>query len=146
MANATAVCNSFKQQILQGQHNLSNIMGAAGFASGVPGAGTGVYNINSVAGYANNALGGLSITFALFGTAANNGTFLITASTATTITTTNTNSAASGTYASATFTIGDTFKIALYTTGATLNNTVTNYVATDENSGNGYNAGGSALV
>lgn len=40
----------------------------------------------------------------------------------------------------------DTFKIALYTSSATLNASTTAYTATDEVSGTGYSAGGNTLV
>jgi len=41
---------------------------------------------------------------------------------------------------------GDTFKIALYTSSATLDATTTAYSATNEASGTGYTAGGQALT
>ena len=41
---------------------------------------------------------------------------------------------------------GHTFKIALYTSSATLNAATTDYTATGETSGTGYVAGGSALT
>lgn len=41
---------------------------------------------------------------------------------------------------------GDTFKIALYTSSATLGPDTTAYTATDEVSGTGYSAGGATLV
>jgi hypothetical protein len=135
-----AVCNSFKTQILQGVHNFSNISATAGSVA----AGTGVYTV-TLTGGANNGLAGQVMVAAGFGTAANNGTYSITASNATTVTTTNTNSANSG--AMGTCTLGDTFKLALYTSSASLDKTTTNYSATNEvgNSGS-YAAGGGALV
>lgn len=41
---------------------------------------------------------------------------------------------------------GDTFKIALYTSSATLNASTTEYSDVDETSGSGYSAGGQALT
>lgn len=41
---------------------------------------------------------------------------------------------------------GHTFKIALYTSAATLDATTTNYTATNESSGTGYTAGGGTLT
>lgn len=41
---------------------------------------------------------------------------------------------------------GDTFKLALYTSAATLDSTTTAYAATNEASGAGYSAGGAALT
>jgi len=43
-------------------------------------------------------------------------------------------------------TTGDSFKLALYTSSATLDSTTTAYTATNEVSGTGYSAGGSALT
>ena len=43
-------------------------------------------------------------------------------------------------------TSGDTFKIALYTSSATLGASTTNYSATNEVSGTGYTAGGNTLT
>src|SRR6266566_1042518 len=120
-----AVCNSAKVQLLQGVHCLSNISATAGSVA----AGTGVYTV-TLTGGANNGLTGQVVVMAGFGTGANNGTFVITASNATTITTTNTNSANSG--AMGTCTIGDTFKLALYTSSASLSKSTTNYASTNE--------------
>src|ERR1019366_2966801 len=108
MAPTQAICNSFKTQILQGVHDFSAISATAGSVA----AGTGVYTV-TLTGGANNGLAGRTVGFGAFGTGANNGTFKIAASSATTITTTNTNSANSG--AMGTCTIGDTFMLALYT-------------------------------
>jgi len=41
---------------------------------------------------------------------------------------------------------GDTFKLALYTSSATLDESTTTYSATNESSGTGYSAGGAALT
>jgi hypothetical protein len=140
MAITQAVCNSFKTQILQGVHNFTNVSATATVVA----AGTGVYTV-TLTGGANNGLAGQRVVMAGFGTSANNGTFIITASNATTITTTNTASANSG--AMGTCTLGDTFKLALYTSSATLDGSTTNYSATNEvgNSGS-YSAGGGALT
>lgn len=140
MAITQAVCNSFKTQLLQGVHIFTNVTATAGSVA----AGTGVYTV-TLTGGANNGLTGQVVVMAAFGTAANNGTFVITASNATTITTTNTNSANSG--AMGTCTIGDTFKIALYTSAAALDKNTTNYSATNEVGASGtYSAGGGTLV
>lgn len=140
MAITQAVCDSFKVQILQGVHNFTNVSATAGSVA----AGTGVYTV-TLAGGANNGLTGQRVVMASFGTSANNGTFIITASNATTITTTNSASANSG--AMGTCTIGDTFKLALYTSSATMDKTTTNYASTNEVGGSGsYSAGGGALT
>jgi hypothetical protein len=140
MAPTQAICNSFKTQILQGVHDFSAISATAGSVA----AGTGVYTV-TLTGGANNGLAGRTVVFAAFGTGANNGTYKITASNATTITTTNMASANSG--AMGTCTIGDTFMLALYTSTWTGDKTKTNYDTTNEvgNSGS-YSAGGGTLV
>lgn len=43
-------------------------------------------------------------------------------------------------------TTGDTFKIALYTSSATLDSTTTDYTSTNEITGTGYTAGGATLT
>lgn len=141
MAITQAVCDSFKTQLLQGVHNFTNQVTTATSVA----AGTGVYTAAAFTNGANNGLAGQVVVMAGFGTAANNGTFLITASTGTTITTTNTNSANSG--AMGTITSGDVFKLALFTSAASLDKTTTNYSSTNEvaNSGS-YAAGGGTLV
>ena len=92
MAIVQAVCDSFKTQLLSGVHCFANISLTVTSVA----AGTGVYTMSSSAAGASNGYAGLVFVMAGFGTAANNGTFLCTASTTTTITTTNTNSANSG--------------------------------------------------
>ncbi len=140
MAITQAICNSWKTQILCAQHNFSAVSATAT----VVGAGNGVYTV-TLTGGANNGLNGQIVTCAGFGTGANNGTFVITASDATTITTTNAASANSG--GMGTCTLGDTFKLALYTSSATMSKSTTNYANTNEvgNSGS-YSAGGGSLT
>lgn len=140
MAITQAVCDSFKTQLLEGVHNFTNVSATASAV----GAGTGVYTV-TLTGGANNGLTGQAVVCAGFGTGANNGTFMITASDATHITTTNTNSANSG--GLGTCTLGDTFKLALYTSSASLDKTTTNYASTNEVGASGsYSAGGGTLV
>ena len=143
MAIANAVCDSFKTQLMQGMHNFTNqSLTITSVASG-----TGVYTY-SAAGGASNAYAGYLFTMAGYGTAANNGTFLCTASTSTTITTTNTSSVNSGTMG--TTVSADTFYIALYTSSrTTLDKTTTVYDTTNEmanTGGSAYTAGGLALT
>jgi hypothetical protein len=140
MAITAAVCNSFKTQLLSAQHNFAAVNGAPSSV----GAGTGVYNV-ALTGGVNNGLAGMPVIAAGFGTAANNGTFMITASSATSITTSNTASANSGVMG--TLTIGDSFKLALYTSSAALDKTTTNYSSTNEVGASGsYAAGGGTLA
>lgn len=140
MAITQAVCDSFKTQLLQGVHCFTNVSATAGSVA----VGTGVYTV-TLTGGASNGLAGQVVVCAGFGTSSNNGTFLITASNATTITTTNINSNSTG--AMGTCTIGDTFKLALYTSSATLDKTTTNYTSTNEVGASGsYSAGGGTLT
>ena len=141
MAITQEVCNSFKTQVLRGVHNFTNLS----LTPSAVAAGTGVYTVGSVASGANNGWAGLVFVMAGFGTAANNGTFLCTASSATTVTTTNVNSANSG--AMGTVVSGHAFKLALYTAAATMGKATTNYATTNECSDSGtYAAGGAALT
>src|SRR5271166_3940598 len=103
MAITQAVCNSFKTQLLQGVHDFTvltgtNTVSSVAAASGTLGpnaSATTVYTGTFTNGTAN-AYAGLVLTASGFGTAANNGTYLCVASTATTITLANPNGANSG--------------------------------------------------
>ena len=53
---------------------------------------------------------------------------------------------AKGEFLQGTHTSADTYKIALYTSAATLDSTTTAYAATNEVSGTGYSAGGTSLT
>lgn len=140
MAPTQAVCNSFKRQLLQGCHNFTNLSGTATAV----GAGNGIYTV-TLTGGASNGLAGQVFVMSGFSSGANNGTFLCTASDATTITTTNTNSTSAGTFG--TCVSGDTFKLALYTSATTMDKNTTNYTATNEVGASGsYSAGGGALT
>ena len=139
-----AVANSFKVEALKGGHNfdvLSFSITDVAAASG----GTTVYT-GTITGGASNAFAGVVFKVTGAAAAANNGTFVCTASTATTLTLTN-NVGAVASAQSATAASGDSFKLALYTSTATLDKTTTVYSATNEVAASGsYAAGGGVLT
>lgn len=139
MAISQAVCNSFKTQLLQGMHNFTVLTGtntvssvaAAGGTLGPNATACTVYTGTFTNGTAN-AYAGLTLTFSGFGTAANNGTFLCVASTATTVTVTNPNGANSGAMGTVFASGQNIFAIALYTSSATLGAATTAYTSSNE--------------
>lgn len=151
MAITQAVADSFKTQLLSGCHSFvlltgTNTVTSVAAASGTAGPGgtaTTVYTGTFTNGTAN-AYQGYVFTLSGFGTAANNGTYLCIASTATTITLCNPNGANSG--AMGTVISGSSWKMALYNTSATMDKTTTAYSATNEVSSSNYVAGGLALT
>lgn len=138
MAITQAVCDSFKVQLLQGKHNLTVLTGtntvssvaAAGGTLG-PGATACTVYTGTFTNGAADAYAGLTLTFTGFATAANNGTFMCVASSATTVTVTNPNGANSGAMGTV-FATSNVFAIALYTSAASLDKTTTAYVSTNE--------------
>jgi hypothetical protein len=149
MAISQAVCNSFKTQLLQGMHNFTVLTGTNTVASVAAAGGTLGPNASACTVYTGtftngtaNAYAGLRLTFSGFGTAANNGTFLCVASTATTVTVTNPNGANSGAMGTV-FASGDIFAIALYAAAATLGASTTGYTSSNEVASSGtYVTGG----
>ena len=149
MAISQAVCNSFKTQLLQGMHNFTVLTGtntvssvaAASGSLGPNGTATTVYTGTFTNGTAN-AYAGLTLCFSGFGTAANNGTFMCVASTATTVTVTNPNGANSGSMGTV-FATSNVFAIALYTASASLGASTTAYTSSNEQTSTGtYVTGG----
>jgi hypothetical protein len=151
MAITQAVADSFKVQLLEGVHsfvaltatNSVTSVAAAGGTAGPGATATTVYTGTFTNGTAN-AYQGFVFTASGFGTAANNGTYLCIASTATTITLCNPNGANSGTMG--TVISGSVWKMALYTASATMDKTTTAYSATNEVSSANYVAGGLVLT
>lgn len=153
MAITQAVCNSFKTQLLQGIHdftvltatNTVSSVAAAGGTLGPNATACTVYTGTFTNGTAN-AYAGLVLTASGFGTAANNGTYLCVASTATTITLANPNGANSGAMGTI-FATPQVFAIALIksTEVGTYNNATTSFtnLTTDETASSGtYVSGG----
>ncbi len=140
MAITQAICNSYKNQILQGVHNLNVFTGtntvssvaAAGGTNGPAGTATAVYTGTFTNG-GSDAYAGLVITMKSSTTAANNGTYLCYASTTTTVELCNPNGA---TQSSGTLPLMQTttnvFAIALYTSSATLSKSTTAYTSSNE--------------
>jgi hypothetical protein len=138
MAITAAICNSFKQQILQGCHNFTVLTGtntvssvaAAGGTLG-PGATASTVYTGTFTNGGTNAYVGLNLTFTGFATAGNNGTFPCLASTTTTVTVANPNGANSGAMGTI-FATQSVFAIALYTSSATLSKSTTGYTSSNE--------------
>jgi hypothetical protein len=152
LAITQAVADSFKTQLLSSAHSFVNLTGtntiasvaAASGTAGPAGTATTVYTGTFTNGVAN-AYQGYVFTITAAATAANNGTYLCIASSATTITLCNPNGATMGTAATVSA-VGSAWKIALYTATATMDKTTTAYSATNEVSSTNYVAGGLALV
>lgn len=150
MAISQAVCNSFKTQLLQGMHNFTVLTGTNTVASVAAAGGTLGPNATACTVYTGtftngtaNAYAGLTLTFTGFGTAANNGTFLCVASTATTVTVTNPNGANSGAIGTVFASGQNIFAIALYAAAATLGASTTAYTSSNEVASSGtYVTGG----
>lgn len=154
MAITQAVCNSFKTQLLQGMHNFTVLTGTNTVASVAAAGGTLGPNATACTVYTGtftngtaNAYAGLTLTFTGFGTAANNGTFLCVASTATTVTVTNPNGANSGAMGTVFASGQNIFAIALIKSGEAgtygASNTSFSQITTDECASSGtYVTGG----
>ena len=150
MAISQAICNSFKTQLLQGMHNFTVLTGTNTVASVAAAGGTLGPNATACTVYTGtftngtaNAYAGLTLTFTGFGTAANNGTFLCVASTATTVTVTNPNGANSGAIGTVFASGQNIFAIALYAAAATLGASTTAYTSSNEVASSGtYVTGG----
>lgn len=131
MAITQAICNTFKQELLNGVHDFGAVVTGSISAT--------TLNVSAVAN------GILRVGSVISGSGVTGGT---------TITTFGSGTGGTGTYTvspsqsvgSTTITAGDTFKIALYTSSATLSSTTALYTATNEISGTGYTAGGQALA
>lgn len=136
MAITTAYCSSFKQEQFRGQHQF----GTTGFtvtASSVSSTSytsvSAMTNIVLGQSFTGTSVGASSIVTAITGAAA------FTSSVAST-----------GTISGGTLTftnpMASSYKLAMYTSSATMDASTTAYSATNETSGTGYSAGGSALT
>ena len=139
MAITQAICDSFKTQLLQGKHNFTVLTGTNTVSSVAAATGTAGPNATATTTYTgtftngtSDAYAGLTLTFSGFSTAANNGTFMCVASSATTVTVTNPNGANSGTMGTVFASGQNIFAIALYTSAASLDKTTTTYSSTNE--------------
>lgn len=134
-----AICNSYKQQLMQGCHNLTVLTGTNTVSSVAAAGGTLGPNATACTVYTGtftnggtNAYAGLTLTFSGFATAGNNGTFICVASTTTTVTVTNPNGANSGAMGTVFASGQNIFAIALYTSSATLSKSTTGYTSSNE--------------
>ena len=131
MAITQAIASSFKQELLDGVHDFGAVV--TGDISGT------TLTVSAVTN------GVLAVGSILSGTGVTAGTYITAMGTGTGGTGTYTVSA-SQTVASTTITSGDVFKIALYTSSASLDSTTTVYSSSNESSGTGYTAGGGTLT
>ena len=131
MAITQAICSSFKQQLLNHEHDFGGV-----FTGSISGS---TLTITA----ATNGV--LALGSYISGTGVTAGTYITAYGTGTGGAGTYTVSV-SQTVSSTTITSGDTFKIALYTSSATLDSSTTAYTASNESSGTGYTAGGGTLT
>lgn len=134
MAITTAMASSFKQQLLQGMHSFT--LGST-FTADTTNTSAALANVSSIA----NLIPGMAVS----GTGIPASTVIASIDSATGITLSKAATATNSTV-TVTFGSGDAFKIALYTSAATLGAATTAYSATNEVSGTGYTAAGGALV
>lgn len=131
MAITQAICSSFKQELLDGVHDFGGV-----FTGDISGTTLTVSAVTNGVLTVGSAISGTGITAGTKVTAYGSGT------------------GGAGTYtvdisqtvASTTITSGDTFKIALYTSSASLDSSTTVYSSSNESSGPGYTAGGGTLT
>lgn len=131
MAITQAICSSFKQELLDHVHDFGAVV--TGSIS------TTTLTVSAVTN------GVLAIGSFISGTGVTAGTYITAYGTGTGGIGTYTVSV-SQTVASTTITSGDTFKVALFTSSATINSSTTNYSSSNESSGTGYTAGGGTLT
>lgn len=137
MAITSAFCSSFKQQLMRGQHSLQT----TGFVSSTATAATTVNYTN--VDVTTMGLIREGYTFTGTNVGASSAVLAIVGAQAFTSTV-----ASTGAVGNLTFTNpqAGSYKLALYTSSATLDASTTAYSATNEASGTGYSAGGSALT
>jgi len=131
MAITQAICGSFKQELLDGVHDFGGV-----FTGSISGTTLTVSAVTNGVLTVGSAISGTGITAGTKITAYGSGT------------------GGAGTYtvdisqtvASTTITSGDTFKIALYLSTASLDSSTTVYSSSNESSGPGYTAGGGTLT
>lgn len=136
MAITTAMAGSFKQELFRGQH----VMTTTGFT--ITASSTSSTSYTSASSVTNIALG-MSFTGTSVG--ASSIVTVISSSTAFTSSVASTGTISGGTL---TFTnpMASSYKLALFTSSATLDGTTATYTTTNEAAGTNYSAGGSALT
>ena len=133
MAITQALASSFKQELLDGIHDFGGVF-TASFA------GTTTMTVTAVTD------GVIRVGQTISGTGITAGTTVTAFGTGTGGTGTYTISTTVATATGVAVTSGDTFKIALYTSSASLDSTTAVYTTSNESSGTGYTAGGGTLV
>jgi hypothetical protein len=131
MAITQALTAAFKQNLLDAVHDFGGVYtgSISGTTLTITAVTTGVLRVGQpISGTGVTA--GTTITAYVSGTGGT-GTYTV---------------SASQTVSSTTITGGHTFKIALYTSSASLNSSTTAYTASNESSGTGYDAGGKTLT
>lgn len=132
MAISTTMCTSFKTDILSGLHCFNQSRTPTGDTTNT------AFTVSNM-----SALTGLAVGMGISGTGIAAGSVIASIDSSTQITL---SKAATATNVGTTLTCaGDAFKIALYTSSATLDATTSAYSATNEISGTGYTAGGTTL-
>lgn len=136
MAITTSMAGSFKKELMKGQHCMTT----TGFT--VTGSSSSSVNYTSVSSVADISLG---MSFTGTNVGASSIVTVIGSSSTFTSSVAATGSISGGTL---TFTnpMAGSYKLAMYTSSATLDGTTSTYSATNEASGTGYSAGGSALT
>lgn len=126
-----AICSSFKQELLDGVHDFGGVF--TGDISGTTLTVSAVTNgVLAVGSFISGSGITAGTTITAFGTGTGGaGTYTV---------------SVSQTATSTTITSGDTFKLALYTSAATLDSSTTVYSSSNESSGTGYTAGGGTLT
>lgn len=137
MAITTAMAGSFKQQLLRGQHSMQT----TGFVSSTATAATTINYTN----VDTTTMGLIGLGYTFTGTNVGAGSTVLAIVGAQAFTS---SVASTGAVGNLTFTnpMASSYKLALYTNAATLDGTTATYSATNEASGTGYSAGGSALT
>lgn len=131
MAITQAICSSFKQELLDGVHDFGGVFTGdiSGTTLTISAVTNGVLAVGSIISGSGITAG---TTITAFGTGTGGaGTYTV---------------SVSQTATSTTITSGDVFKIALYTSAATLDSSTTVYSSSNESSGTGYTAGGGTLT
>jgi hypothetical protein len=136
MAITTAMAGSFKQESLRGQHIMTTT-GATITAS----------STSSVSYTSASSVLGLTLGMSFTGTNVGASSIITVISSSSAFTS---SVASTGTISGGTLTLTNpmatSYKLALYTSSATLDGTTSTYSATNEASGTNYSAGGSALT
>lgn len=136
MSITTAMAGSFKQELMRGQH----VMTTTGFTITASSSSSTAYTSAS-------SVLGMTLGMSFTGTSVGASSIVTVIGSTSTFTS---SVASTGTISGGTLTftnpMASSYKLAMYTSSATMDGTTTAYSATNETSGTGYSAGGSALT